>query len=194
MSHVGSSPMKSRSGKLLGASYTVAGTTRPQLWLSRELCARSHRTLALKCGGDGGLALFLGPGGVLPPLHGMRLGRSLALLVRALADLEALDRVGRDKVVVDDVALGGVLGVAVADGVVKRRVLLAAAAHVERNHDLAALDLDRRSLLDDAHVRRRSIHFGEALVHHRLHLGPAPVGAVTDDDLVPEGNHVLEID
>ena len=31
---------------------------------------------------------------------------------------------------------------------------------------------------------QRRVHFREALVHHRLHLGPVPIGPVTDEDLL----------
>merc|ERR1719333_2124704 len=145
-------------------------TTRPQLWLGRAnsvvrdrkdstSLARggSDRRLGLLLGirgfledaggGDRRLGLLLGFGRPFRSAVGGRLGGRLALLVGALADLEALNRVVRDEVVVDDVAIVRVLGVAVPNGVVVVAVGLAAAAHVELDDHLAPLDLDRRPLL-----------------------------------------------
>merc|ERR1719379_1707356 len=111
--------MKSCHPTSRGANSTVAGNHQAsKLWLSRELRSRSPSTAVApletaKGRGDGCLGLLLGALSIFRALHGVRLRRRLALLVRALADLEALDRVRRNIVGVDDVALGGVLGVAV---------------------------------------------------------------------------------
>ena len=97
--------------------------------------ALTHRGL------DRRIGLLLRLGRLLAGAHRGGLRRRLALLVGALADLEALDHVVRDEVSVDDLALVRVLCVAVPDSVVVVPVGLAAATHVELDNNLCKMEI-----------------------------------------------------